>query len=379
MQIPIGQKIRALRRERDLTQEELADMLGVSVQAISKWEVGGGLPDISQLPPLASVFGVSADELLGIDVANEEAEVQRLVDEVYAPVWRGEIEEDSQVYMFGKYRELLKRYPGNLNILSSMLGNGVNIYSFQLDDKPEEKPALLEEVEQIANTILTRSHDVTQIMGARFWLLSLYCETRDYDKAEEQLAKFPVGTDGEVYDTKNMRSRLLSSKGDYVALQKHNSENIAQEAYKLLQEMEQLGGVYVGLKRPDDAETVYHQNIALYELLFGGEEWGIAAATAVAYQSLSMCCARRGDIDGAVANLEKHFGLMLNGNAQCGKITRRTSPLFSCMEQDLTGMVSVYYDKGDFLRVLGYPAYDAIRDDPRFRALYDWVETLGVD
>ncbi|MDR0863040.1 MAG: helix-turn-helix domain-containing protein [Oscillospiraceae bacterium] len=313
MQIPIGQKIRALRRERDLTQEELAELLGVSVQAVSKWETGGGLPDISQLPPLASVFAVSSDELLGINVADEEAEVQRLVDEVYAPVWRGEVE-DSQGYMYGKYRELLKRYPGNLNILSSMLGNGVNIYSFQLDDKPEEKPAFLAEVEQIANTILARSHDVTQLMGARFWLLRLYCETKDYEKAEEQLAKFPVGRDGETYNTKSMQSWLLSSKGDYAALQKVKSENIAQDAYMLLQEMTQLGGVYHGLKRPDDAETVYRLNIALYELLFGGEEWSLSEATAVAYQSLSVCYARRGDAEGAVANLEKHFELMRNGN-----------------------------------------------------------------
>jgi hypothetical protein len=55
---------------------------------------------------------------------------------------------------------------------------------------------------------------------------------------------------------------------------------------------------------------------------------------------------------------------------------RLTSPLFSGVEQDLAGMVSVYYDREDFLRVLGYQAYDAIRDDPRFQALYALVDTL---
>ncbi|MDR0906324.1 MAG: helix-turn-helix domain-containing protein [Oscillospiraceae bacterium] len=375
MQIPIGQKIRALRRERDLTQEELAELLGVSVQAVSKWETGGGMPDISQLPPLASVFGVSADELLGINVADEEAEVQRLVDEVYAPVWRGEIEEDSQGYMFGRYRELLKRYPGNLNILSTMLGSGVSIYSFQLDDKPEEKPALLAEIEHIANTLLTRSHDVTQIMGVRYWLLMLYCETKDYDKAEEQLAKVPVGRDGETYNTKIMRSRLLSSKGDWDALQKAEKENIASYAYQLLWEMTRLGGTLRALKRSDDAEAVCRLNVAVYELLFGGEEWGLPA-TAVAYQSLAAHAGARGDAEGAVANLEKHFTLMRNGNAQCGRVVRRTTPLFSGMEQDLTEMVGVYQDKEDFLRDLGFPVYDAIRDDPCFQALYALVDTL---
>jgi transcriptional regulator with XRE-family HTH domain len=375
MQIPIGQKIRALRRERDLTQEELAELLGVSVQAVSKWETGGGLPDISQLPPLASVFAVSSDELLGINVANEDAEVHRLVDEVYAPVERGEIATDTQEYMYEKYRELLKRYPGNLKILSSMLGCGVNIYSFLLDDKPQEKPALLAEIERTANTILTRSHDVTQLMGVRFWLLRLYCETKDYDKAEEQLTQFPVGKDGDVYDIRDMRSWLLRSKGDWDALRKTRSENISQYVYKLLQEMRGLGGTLDALKLPDDAETVYRLNIAVYELLYGGETVWFAPAN-IAYQSLSAHYARRGDVEGAVAYLETHFKLMRSESERCGKIVRFTSPLFSTVEEDYSDRVSGYYDKGDFLAVLEYPVYDQIRSDPRFQALYDWVEAL---
>jgi transcriptional regulator with XRE-family HTH domain len=376
MQIPIGQKIRALRRERDLTQEELAELLGVSVQAVSKWETGGGLPDISQLPPLASVFGVSADELLGIDVANQDAEVQRLVDEVYAPVGRGEVTTDTQEYQYEKYCELLKRYPGNLNILSNMLGCGVNIFIFNLDEKPEEKPVLFEEIERVANTIITRSHNITQIMGARFWLLRLYCETKDYAKAEEQLAQFPIGKDGDVYNIRDMRSWLLSSKSDYSALRKAKSENAAQYVYMLLQEMTTLGGTYHGLKRPENAEAVYRQNIAVYELLYGEEQWKAIPPESVAYKSLSVSYARRDDVENAVAYLEKHFKLMRNWNEQCGKLLRYTSPLFSGIEDIFYDRISEVYDKSDFLAVLKYRVYDTIRSDPRFQSLYDWVDAL---
>ena len=69
----IGQKIKSLRKKADLTQDRLAEMLGVSAQAVSKWEVGSASPDLSLIVPLCRVFGVTADELLGIAEEKENA------------------------------------------------------------------------------------------------------------------------------------------------------------------------------------------------------------------------------------------------------------------------------------------------------------------
>ena len=60
----LSEKIRAIRRRAGLSQEELAETVGVSRQAVSKWEQGQSLPDISLLLPLADFFGVSVDSLL---------------------------------------------------------------------------------------------------------------------------------------------------------------------------------------------------------------------------------------------------------------------------------------------------------------------------
>jgi len=65
----IGRKISALRKEKNMTQMDLADNLGISFQAVSNWERGLTMPDISKLPELAALFGVTVDEILG----NEEA------------------------------------------------------------------------------------------------------------------------------------------------------------------------------------------------------------------------------------------------------------------------------------------------------------------
>ena len=61
----LGETIQALRRQKNLTQEQLAELVGVSRQAVSKWELNAALPDTDKLVPLARALGVSVDELLG--------------------------------------------------------------------------------------------------------------------------------------------------------------------------------------------------------------------------------------------------------------------------------------------------------------------------
>ena len=66
MDLSIGKVIRRLRSEHSVTQEELAEYLGISYQAVSKWETGTTMPDITLLPKLAAFFGVTTDYLLGV-------------------------------------------------------------------------------------------------------------------------------------------------------------------------------------------------------------------------------------------------------------------------------------------------------------------------
>ncbi len=72
MELNFGEKIKQLRRSRDLTQETLADALGISAQSVSKWECAYGYPDITQLPAIANFFGVTIDELLDNDKYSKE-------------------------------------------------------------------------------------------------------------------------------------------------------------------------------------------------------------------------------------------------------------------------------------------------------------------
>ncbi len=81
MKILIGNNIKRLRREKELTQEALAEYLNVSVAAVSKWERNETFPDITLLFPLAQFFGVSLDDLMGYDEKRMENEVKAIMKE----------------------------------------------------------------------------------------------------------------------------------------------------------------------------------------------------------------------------------------------------------------------------------------------------------
>ena len=71
----IGNQIKALRAEKKVTQEELAEYLGISAQAVSKWETDASTPDITLLPTIATYFGVTIDELFAL---REEEQFERI-------------------------------------------------------------------------------------------------------------------------------------------------------------------------------------------------------------------------------------------------------------------------------------------------------------
>ncbi|MCL2519086.1 MAG: helix-turn-helix domain-containing protein [Oscillospiraceae bacterium] len=78
MNIYLHENIKRLSKAKDITQETLADFLGISFQAVSKWERGESLPDVVMLPVIANYFGVTIDELMGTDkIRTEENEKKK--------------------------------------------------------------------------------------------------------------------------------------------------------------------------------------------------------------------------------------------------------------------------------------------------------------
>ena len=81
MEQTLGNRISARRKQKKMTQDQLAEQLGVTAQAVSKWENDQSCPDISMLPRLATIFGCSTDELLGIETATTVHHAEVITDD----------------------------------------------------------------------------------------------------------------------------------------------------------------------------------------------------------------------------------------------------------------------------------------------------------
>ncbi len=178
----IGEKIRELRRKRDITQEKLADYLGISFQSVSKWENGTALPDISYVIPLANFFGVTTDELLGRDP--DEAILKEYEQKRFDARHRGESKEALAIC-----REVVKRYPNNYKWLENLAGE---LMSTLWDGTPrEERKAAGEEALSICQRIMEDCTDDAIRASCRQTLVMLYNAMGDTKKALEEAEKAP--------------------------------------------------------------------------------------------------------------------------------------------------------------------------------------------
>ena len=117
--IKLSENIKKLRLEKDMTQSQLATVLGVSEQAVSRWENGNTYPDITLLPAIADYFKVSIDELMGMESYKDEKETEEIIRIVKDNERKGLIAENVKLLT-----EAAKKYPTNyviLNYLVTML------------------------------------------------------------------------------------------------------------------------------------------------------------------------------------------------------------------------------------------------------------------
>ena len=115
MAMKIGEKIKALRKAKNISQEALAKVLGVTFQAVSKWETNTTAPDVSLIPPIASFFGVSIDELFDYNVWENEKAVDEICRRAYKCRYNNPVEAEKIL------REGLKQFPANENLLTVLV------------------------------------------------------------------------------------------------------------------------------------------------------------------------------------------------------------------------------------------------------------------
>lgn len=111
MELQIGTKLAQLRREKGLTQDQLAEKLGVSAPAVSKWETGHSYPDITLLCPLARALGTSVDSLLRFEENLSDREAVEIMNDILELARNDGYEPAEQ-----KMTDLLHKYPNSVSL-----------------------------------------------------------------------------------------------------------------------------------------------------------------------------------------------------------------------------------------------------------------------
>ena len=181
MILSIGANIKRKRLERNLTQEEVAVHLGVSFQAISKWERGDGYPDIETLPVLANYFGVSVDELLGVSEPEKKGKYGAINS-----LWTHNNKSGLHRQNVELMRDALKMFPNDA-LLLVQLSTSLE----KLDGTDDEKRRYLAESIAVQEQIIRYCGDCEVRSATLYNICFAYWKIGECDKAIEQAKKLP--------------------------------------------------------------------------------------------------------------------------------------------------------------------------------------------
>lgn len=184
MLICLGENIRHLRTARGITQEQFGYEMGVSAQAVSRWENGATYPDITMLPMIADFFDVSLDDLMGRGQELDSSARDTFFRQINELRDRGDDTAISEAYA-----RILRKHPNDAYLLH---GKALFLYSqFQ----KEHDMALAREIISLCNKIHCFNKPDMQC-GAKALLLRVYARTGEIEEAKRlanELPSFEIG------------------------------------------------------------------------------------------------------------------------------------------------------------------------------------------
>lgn len=176
-----------------MTQEQLAEYLGITANAISQWECDRTAPDISQLPLLANVFEVTTDYLLEVNIFQKKEAIDVIRKEAWAFCNNGNKDEAIRIL-----REGLKKYPNNYEMISDLI---IFLYQrvFQQECTSEERISVCKEAANHIDHIISYCNDMKIKSTAIELACGIFPVIGRYEDASRLADLIPDTTRDEIY------------------------------------------------------------------------------------------------------------------------------------------------------------------------------------
>lgn len=192
----LGSNIRTFRKNKGYTQDELAGMLGVTPQAVSRWEAEAGLPDVSMIVPIAQALGITTDTLLGYSLQNQDDTIAKGIFDKMNSLEDVENPGKGKLRVVEYLAEEANRHPMNYEVVLKYVQNvaGLSYYTDMeglLADEPERVKAILSDGIRKGINVIRYCNDIKKINKAHYALAWIYIHMKDYDNAREHIEVLP--------------------------------------------------------------------------------------------------------------------------------------------------------------------------------------------
>ena len=361
----IGSVIKAKRRQKDLTQEQLAEYLGVSVSAVSQWESGKTVPDVSLIVTLANFFEVTTDELL-CRTAKKDTDI--------AAFYMRDVKLSQAGDVHGRlalWREATQKYPGDFDLLEN-LANAL-MATIYIDGEFEEQDRNAKEAVSVCERLLRDCTD-SAIRNRVIQTLVLLHSSHPYSVADEAKAVEYANQAPGFYSCREnlLEHAYFTEKSLNKKIQRKHQNNlhyldcITMNMYLMRDMSRDMPPEYVLMAN--------YSAIKLWETLIpDGNFLFYHCRLRQMYDNIAACYAKQQNADEVIKALEKAlfhahaFDSIPEGDH------KYTSP-FVCGTEYSTSGFSKNYTEGDVELVKKFmrsKKFDFVRDDPRFVALMD--------
>ena len=271
----IGTNIKKMRRERDMTQEALADYLGISVGAVSQWECDRTSPDISQLPLLANVFDVTVDEILGVDQTKSAIRIEEIVERANELYFKCDFDGAAKVV-----REGLKKYPRSYYLMVTLA---------------DYIPAIgCEESVKLCEKVISECTDAELKNEAVRIIVSDYGLLGNKDQAVKYARMMPTASSSKEDLLINMLDASFEDLRDYAKF-------CVGRLFIILSKLTKMKDKY----SEEERIKLCSQRIKIGKAIYCDGDYNYSAdLMAKAYGDLAQIYAERGDRDGAISCLK---------------------------------------------------------------------------
>ena len=354
MEIRLHETIRTLRREKNITQEELADFLGISPQAVSKWERGEGMPDITLLPRLSRYFDVSVDTLLGMEDVRVDEKVEEYSREGHRFANLGKTEE--RVALWEKaYAE----YPNHPRVIMELM------YALFAKERTENADRVIE----LGKTLFDHPKADVEHRAAAIQVLTYAYDEKGDKAAAKKYAEMAMSLWG-------CKESLLGNILEGEEGCKHNQMFLTNliDKVSLCVNLIHCLGKYP----PEKGIRVWRSMIRIFEAVFEDGDYGFyACRMGDLYWKLSCEYAELGEGKSCLDAIEKSTDFTILFDT--ASASKNTSPLVDLLDHDPCRSAKNYSHNDSYVRLqtLKNKRYDFIRDTERFRAAIKRLEAVA--